>query len=217
MTTMVLATTEVVKSWSIVSGDNRCQSRQYERVTTLIGRIARVQEICGQPGAPISLRKLARRAGLAETHLGTLVQRLRDRPGATIEIGTLTKIACAAGVDERWLATGEGSPFAGEPRMAPHPELDQFLLEKPDADAAIVDLLRAEARSTQGLTLDCTYYAEMYDRIDRALTDVRKMAKAGAFTSSPASELKAAARDIRSEEQKRKLASAGARKRRTGV
>jgi DNA-binding Xre family transcriptional regulator len=57
----------------------------------------------------ISERELARRSWLTESHIGLLLKKLDQEPGA-IEWGTLRDIAWGARVDETWLASGRGEP-----------------------------------------------------------------------------------------------------------
>lgn len=111
MTTCVLVSAQVVKEDPEDRGDTRCQARHSSCVNELLERINYILALRAEDGKPMSLRALARAAGLAETHLGTFVKRLRDRPNAQIEVDTLIRIAKAADVDARWLATGEGSPL----------------------------------------------------------------------------------------------------------
>src|SRR4051812_22873042 len=64
-----------------------------------------------------SQRELARRADLAEPHVGILLRRYRDDPNAEVELGTLRKIADAADVSLHWLQTG-GEVVATVPEEA---------------------------------------------------------------------------------------------------
>lgn len=59
-----------------------------------------------------SARRLAREAGLpSESHVSLII---RGTIGKGISVETVERIARAAAVDFRWLATGEGDPDAGE-------------------------------------------------------------------------------------------------------
>ena len=60
----------------------------------------------------ITDRELARRSGLAESHISLMKRRLQGAPGA-VQLGTLTKVAEGAGVSLQWLifgTEGEGIP-----------------------------------------------------------------------------------------------------------
>lgn len=80
---------------------------------TIAGRLGLVMQNLG-----IGERELARRAGLAsEAHVGLMLRRLREEPGAVL-VGTLDKVARGAGVSLAWLVTGEE---AGRPVLDPAP------------------------------------------------------------------------------------------------
>lgn len=69
------------------------------------GIAARIRQVLDERGW--SAAELNRRAGLASpTHVATILRRGGARAGGD----TLGKIAQGAGVSERWLLTGEGSP-----------------------------------------------------------------------------------------------------------
>ncbi len=59
-------------------------------------------------------RELSRRAGLAESQLGVILLRLRDRPFA-VELETLARIAAGAEVSLAWLLTGADEVQADTP------------------------------------------------------------------------------------------------------
>ena len=59
-----------------------------------------------------SQRELSRRAGIADTHVGTILRKLAIDPNYSVETKTLRKLAEAAGVSVSWLLTGEGEPEA---------------------------------------------------------------------------------------------------------
>lgn len=82
----------------------------------------------------ISERQLALQAGLSHASVSTMRRALERDPGAAarVELGTLDKIATAAGVDATWLKTGAGVPDLGQQPPAP-----------PDADASGGDASRA--------------------------------------------------------------------------
>ncbi|MDP3277265.1 MAG: helix-turn-helix transcriptional regulator [Deltaproteobacteria bacterium] len=71
-------------------------------------RAARIKWILSERGW--SQRELSRRAGFhTDSHLGNVLRNLtRDDDAAGL--GTMRQIAAGAGVSERWLITGEGSP-----------------------------------------------------------------------------------------------------------
>lgn len=71
----------------------------------LAARIERTIELAGVSGS-----ELSRRAGLHRAHIGATLGRLRDNPKSTVSTDVLRKIARAAGVSERWLVLGKGSP-----------------------------------------------------------------------------------------------------------
>jgi len=94
-----------------------------------------------------------------------------------------------------------GSPQSRQNATPPSPGLAAFLAANPGAEAAIVDLLRAEAHQLREMNLGQDYFADSYDRIKRARDDARRLARAGAFGTSDA--LESAADAIRSDEPKR--------------
>lgn len=55
-----------------------------------------------------SARELARRAGMQETHVSSIIRRLETKPAADIEVSTVVRLARATGLTIEWLATGEG-------------------------------------------------------------------------------------------------------------
>jgi cyanate lyase len=75
---------------------------------TLLDRINQVCEMRGVDGVPLTYQDLSRRAGLQETTVGTMATRLKKDPGASVETGTLFKIAAGASVRAAWLFTGDG-------------------------------------------------------------------------------------------------------------
>lgn len=69
-----------------------------------------------------SRRELARQAGLAETHVGLILKKFQEDPGASLEAKTIQAIAQAAGVSAAWLQYGAGDP--GWPDDEPQPVLE---------------------------------------------------------------------------------------------
>jgi len=79
-----------------------------------------------------SMREFARRAGLPDGYVGTIVSRLRRNPASGIEMDTLEKIARAAGVRVEWLATGNGQKASDEgPRIERDPSVGYSESEAP--------------------------------------------------------------------------------------
>jgi len=81
--------------------------RGRSRYAAVVGIPERLELIVKELG--ISERELARRAGLADSHIGLLRARLRSDPGA-VTVSTLEAIAKAANVSVAWLIVGEGDP-----------------------------------------------------------------------------------------------------------
>lgn len=71
-----------------------------------------------------SQRELARRASIAETHVGLMLRKFASDPNANVEKKTLRALAQAAGVSSAWLEEGEGSPAWGESVDPPAPPED---------------------------------------------------------------------------------------------
>lgn len=100
-------------------------------MTTLIERIEWILKT-----RKISQRELGKRANLKNpNHVGTIMSRLRNRPGADIESETLAALARGGGVDVQWLIDGKGSPDGSTPK-AVHPNLAKTL-EKLSAERRI--------------------------------------------------------------------------------
>ncbi len=88
----------------------------------LAERIRKVAEDSG-----LSQRAFSLKAGLGETHVNTILQRLKANPEAEVEQGTLVAIAKAGGVTVAWL-TGEAESASPAPPPATGPRA------KPRAD-----------------------------------------------------------------------------------
>lgn len=87
-----------------------CYTRKCQagKVSDMEGRAARIRWILKERGW--SQRELSRRAGFrTESQIGNILRNL-DEDDDAIVAGTLRQIAHGAGVSERWLYTGEGSP-----------------------------------------------------------------------------------------------------------
>jgi len=88
------------------------------RPVTLYDRMKRV--IAMHPGW--TTRHWARAAGLAEeSHVYTIMQRLRRNPEATVSVRTLAALAEGADVPFEWLSTGKGDPRSTWIRIDPDP------------------------------------------------------------------------------------------------
>lgn len=70
-----------------------------------------------------SRRELARKAGLAETHVSLILKKFQEDPNASIEDKTIRAIAHAAGVSAAWLQYGSGDPGWPDDEPAPAPEV----------------------------------------------------------------------------------------------
>jgi hypothetical protein len=103
LTTTVRQTTPVVKARADDNGSHPCNAHV---VSGLRQRIEWVVE----HRAGGNQRELARMAGLAPSHIGTMLTRLRRDPDRDIESGTLSAIARGAKVSTRWLISGVGEP-----------------------------------------------------------------------------------------------------------
>lgn len=106
LTSKVAAATKIVNSTTTDGDYSGSQSRYGDDVNTLESRILWVVE----HRADGNQRELSRKAGLSEGYVGSLLTRLRKKPGAQVEGDSLAALARAANVSIGWLITGSGSP-----------------------------------------------------------------------------------------------------------
>lgn len=77
------------------------------------GMRERMQRVLEEKGW--SQRRWAREAGIAETHVRLIMERLRNEPERpTVELWVVARLADVAGYSLDWLAYGRGSPQAAE-------------------------------------------------------------------------------------------------------
>ena len=105
MQTSVAATTAGVNVATAVCGNIRQHGGYPPAVDSLLDRMEQVLSRRG-----FSAREWARRSGLAEQHVSTILMRLRKNPDANIGLPTVEALANGANVSAAWLASGSGSP-----------------------------------------------------------------------------------------------------------
>lgn len=99
-----------------------------QRVSTLPERVQMILNMTGWSG-----RELARRSGLATSH----VSLIRKRASGRVAPETLSAIAKATGCSYQWLATGEGEPGQLDP-----PSPDEVPQEHPDPEITTLPIVR---------------------------------------------------------------------------
>jgi hypothetical protein len=115
-------------------------------MSACMGSVAdRIREVIDRGTVP-SARAWCVRAGISGSYLGTFLTRDRQGVESDIGVGTLSKLAGAAGVSFTWLALGEGSP---NDVLPPLPANLQAAVEK---RKDIPDVLIRQARMVLAMT-----------------------------------------------------------------
>lgn len=120
VTDTVVATTRIVNNRDRAVNDRACCARYDDHMDTLLSRLEWVLST-----RDTSARQLSIQAGLSHATIASLIRGLKADPStaARVEVGTLDKIAAAAGVDPTWLKSGIGAPeFNQAPPRAADPD-----------------------------------------------------------------------------------------------
>jgi len=127
-----MAITDVITLTGVVNilSDNECCHGHSTSVKTIRDRIEWIQVKLGTAEEPISIRELARRAGVSEPTISMLFGRLKKDPNASMTAKTAIGIALAGGVTERWLTKGEGPRDTSTP--SPYATLERLFVDRPD-------------------------------------------------------------------------------------
>lgn len=119
-TATLVATTALVNNRGSTPDHPDCWAGYDRRMETLLSRLEWVLV-----QRDMSARQLSLQSGLSHAAVATMIRTLKADPEAAkrVEIGTLHKLARAAGVDPTWLQTGAGTPeFDQSPAPMPDPD-----------------------------------------------------------------------------------------------
>lgn len=120
VTDTIVATIGVVNNRDRATNDPACCAGYDRRMDTLLSRLEWVLS-----ARDTSARQLSIQAGLSHATIASLIRGLKSDPStaARVEVGTLDKIAAAAGVDATWLKSGIGAPeFSQAPPRTADPD-----------------------------------------------------------------------------------------------